>query len=125
MFHVKQLKTPSQSWKAKKYINKYEVVIMLKHKNIINEMVNFINESYDNLEEMTNELVRYVKEFKFEVDYNYYQYGNMLIYNYDIREFYKNNGYKVDNYNDEKLINMYKYHTRKAINTILVKMLSK
>ena len=98
---------------------------MLKHKNIINEMVNFINESYDNLEEMTNELVRYVKEFKFEVDYNYYQYGNMLIYNYDIREFYKNNGYKVDNYNDEKLINMYKYHTRKAINTILVKMLSK
>ena len=104
MFHVKQLKTPSQSWKAKKYINKYEVVIMLKHKNIINEMVNFINESYDNLEEMTNELVRYVKEFKFEVDYNYYQYGNMLIYNYDIREFYKNNGYKVDNYNDEKLI---------------------
>lgn len=56
------------------------------------------------------EIKHYFQEptFKREPDYNIAQYGNLLIYYDDIRELYKECGYKVDNYSDTQLWNFYK-----------------
>ena len=94
---------------------------MLKNKLLLNSMINFIEESFNTKEEMIQELTRYKKEFPYQRDYNYYQYGNMLIYNYDIEEFYKEHNYKIENYTLDNLIEHYKYMTRKAIDNILNK----
>ena len=73
-----------------------------------------LNKIYDDLLELGyEEIKRYKKEFPNEVDYNIYQYGNMLIYNNDIEQLYKNAGYKSKfNY-----IDTYKRQIRYLINT--------
>lgn len=44
---------------------------------------------HDSKEDSINEIKRYYKEFPKEKDYNLYQYGNLLIYYYQIKELYK------------------------------------
>ena len=65
---------------------------------------------YEDLKELgIEEVKRYMGEFKHETDYNIAQYGNMLIYFYDIREFYKNAGYKsMEKMSDGKIWDIYK-----------------
>ena len=65
---------------------------------------------YEDLKEFgIEEVKRYMGEFKHEPDYNIAQYGNMLIYFYDIREFYKNAGYKsMEKMSDSKIWEIYK-----------------
>lgn len=65
---------------------------------------------YEDLKELgIEEVKRYKEEFKYEPDYNIAQYGNMLIYFYDIREFYKNAGYKsFEKMSDSKVWEIYK-----------------
>lgn len=48
----------------------------------------------DSKKESINQISAYVKDFKKEPDYNIAQHGNLLIYIYDIKEFYNNCGYK-------------------------------
>lgn len=76
-----------------------------------NQKLNSLLKSiYESLEELGREEVkRYKKEFKYESDYNIVQYGNLLIYYYDIRNLYKNCGYKsMDKMSNEKLWETYK-----------------
>lgn len=77
---------------------------------------------YEDLKELgIEEVKRYMGEFKNEPDYNIAQYGNMLIYYYDIREFYKNAGYKsFDNMSDSKIWDIYK----RQVGYVARKMLS-
>ena len=50
-----------------------------------------------------------LKEFKNEIDFNLVNSGNMLIYYDDIRNFYKNFGYKTtEKFSNEKIWNLYK-----------------
>lgn len=65
---------------------------------------------YEDLKELgIEEVKRYKEEFKNETDYNIAQYGNMLIYFYDIREFYKKAGYKsMEKMSDSKIWEIYK-----------------
>lgn len=64
------------------------------------------------------EIKRYKKEFPKELDFNLYQYGNLLVYNDQIRELYKD--YKsLKNASIEKLINIYKRQVRFIANYIL------
>lgn len=65
---------------------------------------------YEDLQELgINEIKRYYNDYKFEPDFNIAQYGNMLIYFYDIREFYKNAGYKsIEKMSDGKVWEIYK-----------------
>lgn len=65
---------------------------------------------YEDLKELgVEEVKRYMGEFKHEPDFNIAQYGNMLIYFYDIREFYKNAGYKsMEKMSDGKIWEIYK-----------------
>lgn len=65
---------------------------------------------YEDLQEFgVEEVKRYYNDFKNEVDFNIAQYGNLLIYYADIREFYKNAGYKsMEKMSDSKVWNIYK-----------------
>ena len=65
---------------------------------------------YEDLKEFgIEEVKRYMGEFKNEVDYNIAQYGNLLIYYYDVKEFYKNAGYKsIEKMSDSKVWEIYK-----------------
>lgn len=69
-----------------------------------------LNGIYENLQELgINEIKRYYNDYKFEPDFNIAQYGNMLIYFYDIKEFYKNAGYKsIEKMSDSKVWDIYK-----------------
>lgn len=65
---------------------------------------------YEDLKELgIDEVKRYMGEFKNEVDYNIAQYGNLLIYYYDIKEMYKKAGYKsIEKMSDSKIWETYK-----------------
>lgn len=57
----------------------------------------------------SDEVRRYKNEFKNEIDFNIAQYGNLLCYYNDIRQFYKDAGYKsLDKLSDAKVWNIYK-----------------
>lgn len=77
-------------------------------KNVkLNTVLNGIHE--DLKEFGVDEVRRYMDEFKHETDYNIAQYGNLLIYYYDIKEFYKNAGYKsFEKMSDSKVWEIYK-----------------
>lgn len=70
------------------------------------------------------EIARYMKDFPNEPDYNLAQYGNMLVYYWEIRKMYINAGYKsfMDNrISDNKMWEIYKrqvgYVARQIIKT--------
>lgn len=69
-----------------------------------------LNGIYEDLKEFgVEEVKRYRDEFKHEPDFNIAQYGNMLMYYYDIKEFYKNAGYKsMEKMSDSKVWEIYK-----------------
>lgn len=78
---------------------------------------------YEDLEEFgVEEVKRYYNEFKNEPDFNLVQYGNMLIYYADIREFYKNAGYKsMEKMSDSKVWDIYKRQVGYVARKILLK----
>lgn len=56
----------------------------------------------------TGAVIQYYKDFKREKDYNIAQYGNLLVYYYQIYEFYKNCGYKsTANFSTSKIWDIY------------------
>lgn len=66
------------------------------------------------------EMKRYYKEFKNQLDYNIAQYGNLLIYYTEVRDFYKDlNFTDYLNYSDEKIWEQYK----KDIGIVVRKMI--
>ena len=77
-------------------------------KNVkLNTVLNGIHE--DLKEFGISEIKHYYNEFKNETDFNIAQYGNLLIYFYDIKEFYKNAGYKsIEKMSDSKVWDIYK-----------------
>src|SRR5574344_158890 len=88
---------------------------------------NVLNNIYDTLlsihyteEESIEEIKHYKKEFPKEIDFNLYQYGNMLIYNDEIRNLYSE--YKsFKNVSIEKIIEIYKRQIRYVANYIIQK----
>lgn len=64
---------------------------------------------FDDLQALGIEEVRhYKKEFPHKKDFNLAQYGNMLIYYDDVRNFYKQAGYKtLDKWSDGKIWELY------------------
>ena len=69
-----------------------------------------LNDIYNDLMELgVDEVKHYYNNFSNKIDYNIAEYGNMLIYYDNVRELYKNNGYKtIDKISDENLWNIYK-----------------
>lgn len=75
----------------------------------LNNVLNQIENQMDWLE--LSEIANYMKEFPNEPDYNIFQYGNMLIYYWEIRQMYIKAGYKSFEENrisDNKMLEIYK-----------------
>ena len=72
----------------------------------------------DNELESVSTVKRYKNDFKNVIDFNIYSYGNVLIYFYDIRNFYILCGYKAKNWSDEKVCNIYKRQIRYIANNL-------
>lgn len=79
-------------------------------KNVkLNNVLNQIENQLTYLE--LPEIARYMKDFPNEPDYNLAQYGNMLVYYWEIRKMYINAGYKTFENNrisDNKMWDIYK-----------------
>ena len=87
-------------------------------KDIMVEAIkNYIIEDVDK-EKTVNELKRYKREFKFFMDYNWYSYGNILPYYYQIRDFYEENNCKAHKDN-EIMLAEFKTYIREAIDKII------
>ena len=87
---------------------------MKKRRFIIDAIKAFISKNRE-----FNELKYYKKEYKREPGYYYAQAGRLIISHYDVRELFKRAGYKVCNYSDYKLWQMYCYATGEAIDELL------
>ena len=73
----------------------------------LNEVLTRIEEQL--LELGLDEVKHYVEEFRHESDYNIAQYGNLLVYYYDVRQMYKDCGYvSLEKMSDEKVWEIYK-----------------
>ena len=90
----------------------------MKKENTTNNQIKFSKNAklqkalasiYEDLQKLGNdEVVRYKKEFRNEPDFNIAQYGNLIIYFEDVRNFYKSCGYKsFDNMADGKMWDIY------------------
>lgn len=92
-------------------------------KNVkLNKVLNQIEDDLKWLE--LSEIANYMKEYPYEPDYNIAQYGNMLVYYWEIRKMYIKAGYKsfMDNrISDNKMWEIYKrqvgYVARQIIKT--------
>lgn len=73
----------------------------------LNSVLNVI---YEDLQELgLEEVKRYKQEFRGLSDFNLVEYGNLLVYYYDIRKMYRECGYKsMDKWSDQKIWDTYK-----------------
>ena len=81
-------------------------------KNVkLNKVLNSIYDSllsiHDTEDESIIEIRHYKNDFPKEIDYNLYQYGNVLIYNNEIKDLYKEYA-SLKNVSIDKLISIYK-----------------
>lgn len=59
--------------------------------------------------ESMEEVRRYVRDFPREIDFNLAQYGCLLVYHDQVKEFYKKHGYKtLEKVSDSKRWELYK-----------------
>ena len=65
-----------------------------KLNGVLNEVYNDLLTIHDTEEESRKEIKRYYDSFPRERDFNIAQYGNVLIYYWQVRELYKRHGYK-------------------------------
>lgn len=78
-----------------------------------------LNAIYEQITELNPEDVQnYKKEFAHETDFNIVQYGNLIVYYDDIRDFYKSHGYKfAETASDEKIWETYKQQVGYIVRT--------
>lgn len=73
----------------------------------LNEVLSRIEKQL--LELGLDEVKHYKKSFPNELDYNIAQYGSVLVYYSDVKQMYKDSGYKsLEKMSDEKVWNIYK-----------------
>lgn len=72
----------------------------------------------DTESESRKEIARYRAEFPKEPDYNIAQYGNLLIYYYDVRQMFLNAGYSektLKRLSDSRLWEIYLYRVGEVV----------
>lgn len=85
---------------------------------VLNDIYFSLLEMCDSEKESIQEIKRYKENFPNELDYNLYQYGNLLVYNDQIQNLYSD--YKsLQNVSIDKLIETYKRQVRYVVNYIL------
>lgn len=99
-------------------MNKYSKCAKLN--SVLCKIDDYIRSNYESETDMICELYRYKTEFPHEPDYNYAQYGCCLTSYNDVRQLYKDCGYKsLYKYSYEKIWNIYKRQVGYVINKIL------
>ena len=88
----------------------------------LNKVLNDIYDSLLSIHDTKNESIAEIKHYKDtfpkELDYNLYQYGNLIIYDGDIKDLYKD--YKsLQKSSIESIRNIYKRQIRYVANYIL------
>lgn len=79
-----------------------------KLNGVLNEIYNDLLEISDTEEQSRSEIKRYCKEFPRVTDCNLAQYGNVLIYYYQVRDMYAKHGYKsMERMSDNKVWHIY------------------
>ena len=85
---------------------------------VLNDIYFSLLEMCDSENESIQEIKRYKVNFPNELDYNLYQYGNLLVCNDQIRNLYSD--YKsLQNVSIDKIIETYKRQVRYVANYIL------
>lgn len=80
-----------------------------KTNGVLNEIYADLLTMCDTEEQSRSEIKRYCKEFPRVADCNLAQYGNVLVYYYQVREMYARHGYKsIDRLSDSKVWGIYK-----------------
>ena len=92
-----------------------------KLNTVLTAIKNDIFQIYGNDEKLVfSELKRYKNNFPREIDYNFAQYGNLLVYYSSIRDFYRDAGYKsLERFSNEKIWEIYKRQVGHIIGAIL------
>ena len=82
-----------------------------------------LNDILESLEELGVEEVRhYYDNFRNETDYNLAQYGNLLVYYYQVKELYSRNGYKtLEKWSNQKVWETYKRQVGYVVRYMLEK----
>ena len=76
---------------------------------VLNEIETDLLSIHDTPEESLSEIRHYADNFRYEIDLNLAQYGEVLIYYWQIREMYERCGYKsIVKYSNNKLWETYK-----------------
>lgn len=89
-----------------------------KLNKVLNDIYDSLLSMCDTEKESIQEIKRYKDNFPKELDFNLYQYGNLLIYNDQIKNLYSQ--YKsLQNVSIDKLIEIYKRQVRYVANYIL------
>lgn len=89
-----------------------------KLNNVLNDIYDSLLSMRDTERESVHEIKRYKDNFPKELDFNLYQYGNLLIYNDQIKNLYSE--YKsLQKVSIDKLIEIYKRQVRYVANYIL------
>lgn len=86
---------------------------------VLNDIEEQLLSIHDTEEDSIKEIFHYAKEFPREIDYNLYQYGNVLIWDYNIRQMYLNAGYKAEKWSAETLRSAYKRQLRYVADCIM------
>ena len=91
-----------------------------KLNNVLNQIHASLLKIHDTEEESIAEIGHYKENFPKEPDFNLYQYGNLLIWNDDIRELYKEYT-SLQGVSEDALLNIYERQVGYVANYILSK----
>lgn len=102
----KTIRNNNKTHKAMK--TKFRFSVNKKLNGVLNEIYADLLSISDTEEQSRNEVKRYVNEFRRVDDCNIAQYGNMLIYYYQVRDMYRKHGYKsMDRISDNQVWAIY------------------
>jgi hypothetical protein len=91
-----------------------------KLNNVLNKIHDSLLKIHDTEEESIEEIGHYKENFPKEPDFCLYQHGNLLIWNDDIRELYKEYT-SLQGVSEDTLLNIYKRQVGYVANYILSK----
>lgn len=90
-----------------------------KLNGVLNEIREDLLSIHDTEDESRREIEHYKREFPREIDFNLAQYGNVLIYYYQVRAMYARHGYKsIDRMSDAQVWETYKRQVGYVARTI-------
>lgn len=92
-------------------VGKLEFSPNRKLNTLLSDIRDSIIDRFDSEEDMFVEIARYKNDFKREPDFNFVQYGNLLVYYDDVRDFYKSAGYAdstINKMSDDEIWDLYK-----------------